>query len=41
VASARPKILPRGRLADMVVMMCRTETMTGQTMVIDSRRYFR
>jgi 3-oxoacyl-[acyl-carrier protein] reductase len=24
----------------MVVTMCRTETMTGQTMVIDSGRYF-
>jgi hypothetical protein len=23
-----------------VVTMCRTETMTGQTMVIDSGRYF-
>ena len=26
--------------ADMVVAMCRTETMTGQTAVIDSGRYF-
>src|SRR5215471_1636668 len=26
--------------AGMVVTMCRTETMTGQTMVIDSGRYF-
>ena len=26
--------------AQMVVTMCRTETMTGQTMVIDSGRYF-
>jgi 3-oxoacyl-[acyl-carrier protein] reductase len=26
--------------ADMVATMCRTETMTGQTMVIDSGRYF-
>src|SRR5206468_12266751 len=26
--------------ADMVVTMCRTETMTGQTSVIDSGRYF-
>ncbi|MGH7089388.1 MAG: SDR family NAD(P)-dependent oxidoreductase, partial [Stellaceae bacterium] len=26
--------------ADMVVAMCRTETMTGQTVVIDSGRYF-
>jgi len=26
--------------ADMVVTMCRTETMTGQTVVIDSDRYF-
>jgi len=27
--------------AQMVVEMCRTETMTGQTVVIDSGRYFR
>jgi 3-oxoacyl-[acyl-carrier protein] reductase len=26
--------------ADMVVTMCRTETMTGQTVVIDAGRYF-
>ena len=26
--------------ADMVVTMCRTETMTGQTTVIDSGRVF-
>jgi hypothetical protein len=26
--------------ADMVVTMCRTETMTCQTVVIDSGRYF-
>jgi 3-oxoacyl-[acyl-carrier protein] reductase len=26
--------------ADMVVTMCRTQTMTGQTIVIDSGRYF-
>jgi 3-oxoacyl-[acyl-carrier protein] reductase len=26
--------------ADMVVTMCRTETMTGQTTVIDSGRLF-
>src|SRR6184192_420607 len=26
--------------ADMVVMMCRTDTMTGQTIAIDSGRYF-
>jgi len=26
--------------ADMVVTMCRTDTMTGQTVVIDSGRYF-
>jgi 3-oxoacyl-[acyl-carrier protein] reductase len=26
--------------ADQVVVMCRTETMTGQTMVIDSGRFF-
>ena len=26
--------------ADMVLAMCRTETMTGQTIVIDSGRYF-
>ena len=25
---------------DMVVTMCRTETMTGQTTVIDAGRYF-
>jgi 3-oxoacyl-[acyl-carrier protein] reductase len=24
----------------MVITMCRTETMTGQTIVIDSGRYF-
>ena len=30
----------QGRLADQVVTMCRTETMTGQTVVIDSGRYF-
>jgi hypothetical protein len=32
----RPKF---GRVA-MVVTMCRTETMTGQTIVIDAGRYF-
>jgi hypothetical protein len=26
--------------ADMVVTMCRTDTMTGQTIVVDSGRYF-
>ena len=26
--------------ADMVVTMCRTETMTGQTVVIDAGRIF-
>jgi 3-oxoacyl-[acyl-carrier protein] reductase len=26
--------------ADMVVTMCRTETMTGQTVVIDAGRVF-
>ena len=26
--------------ADMVVTMCRTKTMTGQTIVIDAGRYF-
>ena len=30
----------RDYCADMVVTMCRTETMTGQTVVIDSGRYF-
>jgi 3-oxoacyl-[acyl-carrier protein] reductase len=30
-----------GDCADMVVAMCRTETMTGQTVVIDSARIFR
>jgi 3-oxoacyl-[acyl-carrier protein] reductase len=30
----------KGDCADMVVTMCRTETMTGQTIVIDSGRVF-
>jgi 3-oxoacyl-[acyl-carrier protein] reductase len=30
----------KGDCADMVVTLCRTETMTGQTIVIDSGRYF-
>ena len=30
----------KGDCADMVVTMCRTDTMTGQTIVIDSGRYF-
>jgi 3-oxoacyl-[acyl-carrier protein] reductase len=30
----------KGDCADMVVAMCRTETMTGQTVVIDSGRIF-
>ena len=34
------KAADKGDCADMVVTMCRTETMTGQTVVIDSGRYF-
>jgi len=30
----------KGDCADMVVTMCRTDTMTGQTIAIDSGRYF-
>jgi 3-oxoacyl-[acyl-carrier protein] reductase len=42
--SASTSILKRAAdkddCADMAVTMCRTETMTGQTVVIDSGRYF-
>src|ERR1700740_1610391 len=42
--SASPSLLKKPAdkddCADMVVTMCRTETMTGQTVVIDSGRYF-
>ena len=34
------KVADKDDCADMVVTMCRTETMTGQTIVIDSGRYF-
>jgi 3-oxoacyl-[acyl-carrier protein] reductase len=37
---AAKKTADKEGCADMVVTMCRTETMTGQTMVIDSGRYF-
>ncbi len=43
-ASAQSALLKRAAdkddCADMVVTMCRSETMTGQTVVIDSGRYF-
>ena len=34
------KLADKDDCAQMVVTMCRTETMTGQTIVIDSGRYF-
>lgn len=34
------KVADKDDCADMVVTMCRTETMTGQTMVIDAGRVF-
>jgi 3-oxoacyl-[acyl-carrier protein] reductase len=34
------KAVDKDDCADMVVAMCRTETMTGQTVVIDSGRLF-
>ena len=34
------KAADKNDCADMVVTMCRTETMTGQTIVIDAGRYF-
>ena len=39
-ASLLKKAADKDDCADMVVTMCRTETMTGQTIVIDSGRYF-
>jgi 3-oxoacyl-[acyl-carrier protein] reductase len=39
-SSLLKKPADKGDCADMVVTMCRTETMTGQTAVIDSGRYF-
>jgi 3-oxoacyl-[acyl-carrier protein] reductase len=39
-ASLLKKPADKDDCADMVVTMCRTETMTGQTMVIDSGRVF-
>src|SRR3984957_12319196 len=40
VASLLKKPADKDDCADMVVTMCRTETMTGQTIVIDSGRVF-
>jgi len=39
-ASLLKKPADKDDCADMVVTMCRTETMTGQTVVIDSGRFF-
>jgi 3-oxoacyl-[acyl-carrier protein] reductase len=39
-ASLLKKAADKDDVADQVVTMCRTETMTGQTMVIDSGRIF-
>ena len=39
-ASLLKKAADKDDCADMVVAMCRTETMTGQTVVIDSGRTF-
>ena len=39
-ASLLKKAADKDDCADMVVAMCRTETMTGQTVVIDSGRIF-
>src|SRR5256714_7895005 len=39
-ASLLKKAADKDDCADMVVTMCRTETMTGQTIVIDSGRTF-
>ena len=39
-SSLLKKAADKNDCADMVVAMCRTETMTGQTMVIDSGRVF-
>jgi 3-oxoacyl-[acyl-carrier protein] reductase len=40
LASLLKKPADKDDCADMVVAMCRTETMTGQTVVIDSGRIF-
>ena len=39
-AALLKKAADKDDVADQVVTMCRTETMTGQTVVIDSGRYF-
>jgi 3-oxoacyl-[acyl-carrier protein] reductase len=39
-ASLLKRAADKDDCADMAVTMCRTETMTGQTVVIDSGRYF-
>ena len=39
-ASLLKKPADKDDCADMVVTMCRTETMTGQTVVIDAGRVF-
>jgi 3-oxoacyl-[acyl-carrier protein] reductase len=39
-AALLKKAADKDDVADQVVTMCRTETMTGQTIVIDSGRYF-
>jgi 3-oxoacyl-[acyl-carrier protein] reductase len=39
-SSLLKKAADKDDCADMVVTMCRTETMTGQTVVIDSGRLF-
>jgi 3-oxoacyl-[acyl-carrier protein] reductase len=39
-SSLLKKAADKDDCADMVVTMCRTETMTGQTIVIDSGRFF-
>ncbi len=39
-SSLLKKAADKGDCADMVVTMCRTETMTGQTVVIDAGRIF-
>jgi 3-oxoacyl-[acyl-carrier protein] reductase len=39
-SSLLKKAADKDDCADMVVTMCRTETMTGQTIVIDSGRTF-
>jgi 3-oxoacyl-[acyl-carrier protein] reductase len=40
ITSLLKKPADKDDCADMVITMCRTETMTGQTVVIDSGRYF-